>query len=337
MDTEICTAKGVLRHTVLTVDDAARLIVEGVEGLGGMVGGMGRDELVKLMRRVVQEGVAAVQGAEQTVSLEKAAWESVAARGELRASSRRDLRHFVRRILRVEGVAGLPLRRMTPRQCREILQAAFGRSKSSYVKGRAILHSIFAYGVRREWCDANPVSRIEVPRVVERRIEPLSVSEVNRLLAVAQRPEHRDMLVSAALLLYGGVRPAEVARLRPEDFHWEEGHIVIPPQSSKTGGGRVVPLPGMLMASADGATPIPRNWQRRWKALRSAAGFSDWVPDVCRHTFASYHVAYFRNLAELQLVMGHRDAMLLRSRYIVPASARAAALFWRGAGVACRA
>ena len=33
------------------------------------------------------------------------------------------------------------------------------------------------------------------------------------------------------------------------------------------------------------------------------------MPDVCRYTFASYHAAFFRNLPELQLEMGHRDAL----------------------------
>ena len=65
---------------------------------------------------------------------------------------------------------------------------------------------------------------------------------------------------------------------------------------------------------------------------RRAAGFRHWVPDVCRHTFATYHAAMFRNLPELQLEMGHRDTSLLRSRYMVPSSRKDAELFWK----ACR-
>ena len=61
-----------------------------------------------------------------------------------------------------------------------------------------------------------------------------------------------------------------------------------------------------------------------------AADFRHWVPDVCRHTFATYHAAKFRNLPELQLEMGHRDTALLRSRYMMPASRRSAELFWKG-------
>ena len=63
---------------------------------------------------------------------------------------------------------------------------------------------------------------------------------------------------------------------------------------------------------------------------RRAAGFRHWVPDVCRHSFATYHAAMFRNLPELQLEMGHRDTSLLRSRYMVPACRKDAELFWNG-------
>ena len=38
--------------------------------------------------------------------------------------------------------------------------------------------------------------------------------------------------------------------------------------------------------------------------------------DICRHSFASYHAAMYRNLHELQLQMGHRSTDLLRTRYL---------------------
>ena len=66
---------------------------------------------------------------------------------------------------------------------------------------------------------------------------------------------------------------------------------------------------------------IPRRWVQRWRALRKAAGWSKetahpWRQDVCRHTFATYYAAHFRNFAALQLEMGHRDSSLLRTRYV---------------------
>ncbi len=307
--------------------DAARLVLECVEGLGTKAEGLPRVELMELVRRVMRAGIAAIEQQERTVPLEQAAWASVEARAGRRPTTTRDLRHYVRRMLKVEGFAQLPLRGMTTAQCRELLRKAFGHSVHSYRKGRAILHSIFAYGVRQEWCDANPVARIEVPAVQEQPIEPLSPDEVERLNETAQGRRFRDMRFSLSLLLYSGVRPAEVERIFPEDVCWEERHVIIRPQKSKTGGGRVVPLralPGLRRQDCR----VPRNWQNRWLALRRAAGFTHWVPDVCRHTFASYHAAHFRNLPELQLEMGHRDLNLLRSRYMAPASRKEARQFW---------
>lgn len=321
------TAKAIIRSTGLRPEDASRLVLECVEALGEESRKKTRNELILLVRRALQLGVQAVLDAERTVSLEHAAWASVEARADLRPATRRDLRHFVRRILRVEGVGELPLRSMRVSHCKRILEEAFGRSRSSYVKGRSILHSIFAYGVRREWCDANPVSRIEVPRVEEKPIRALTLQEVERLQAAAQRPEFRDMRFSLQLLLYSGVRPTEVERVQPEDVCDREKQLIIRPRTSKTGGGRLVPLRCVSGLRAGDYT-VPRNWQRKWRALRRAAGFRHWVPDVCRHTFATYHAAHFRNFAELQLEMGHRDASLLRTRYTTPASRSVAGLYF---------
>ncbi len=64
--------------------------------------------------------------------------------------------------------------------------------------------------------------------------------------------------------------------------------------------------------------------------LRRAAGFAPgrWVPDVCRHTFASYHAAYFQDLGALQLEMGHRSANLLLSRYLNLPQVKEVSRFW---------
>lgn len=322
-----------LQHTSLSTTDAARLALEAMEGLGVRVHALPRGKLVVLLRRVIQAGTEAVLASEHTVSLEEAAWASVDARRDLRPASRRDLRHFVRRILRVEGAAELPLRGMSTEQCRRILETAFAGSRSSFVKGRVILHSIFAYGMRREWCDANPVARIEVPTVRERVIAPLHPHEVSRLLEVCSSHQRfRTMRFSLYLMLYCGIRPAEVQRLSADDVCWEDAQVIVRPLVSKTGGGRVVPLRFVSLLEQNECT-IPRNWQRRWQQLRRAAGFYDWVPDVCRHTFASYHAAFFRNLPSLQVEMGHRDCALLLSRYVSPALRREAASFWSLAGL----
>ncbi|MBR5523057.1 MAG: site-specific integrase [Akkermansia sp.] len=312
------TAKRLMEELPLKMNDIARLVLEATEGLGeARWRGLGREEMMRLLRRVVQEGVRAVEESEATVSFAEAVQRSVEARAGRRPTTRRDLRHFTGRMLRVAGVGERPLRAMRSGECRELLQAAFGRSAHSYRKGRAILHSIFAWGRRYGYCDTNPVDAVEAPEVVEKEIVPLTPEEVHRLETAAEHPAHRAMRWSLYLLLYCGLRPAEVQRLQPEDICREEGCVVVRPRVSKTGGGRAVPLRRVQPLS--GVEPhIPRNWQNRWRSLRRAAGFAPrrWVPDVCRHTFASYHAAQFKNLPMLQVEMGHRDCSLLRSRYV---------------------
>lgn len=327
------TTTTLMKGLPLSGSDAARLTLEMTEALGEKAQGLGKAQLMELMRRVMRAGIQALAAAENTAAFEEAAWASVEARSTRRPATKRDLRHFVRRMLRVPDVAQRPLRAMTPRECRALLQEAFGKSAHSYRKGRAILHSIFAYGYRQEWCDANPVDRIPAPPVAERPIRPLTMEEVNRLEAAVRLPEHRDMALSLHLMLYCGIRPTEVQRLDPEnDIDWTRKSVLIRSRASKTGGGRMVPLRKAARLCGKGGRRewrIPANWWQKWRALRRAAGFRDWTPDVCRHTFATYHAERFKNLPALQLEMGHRDVNLLQTRYILPGTVQDAAEFWR--------
>ena len=313
------TAETLMKGLPMDACDAARLVLECTEMLGDVLGD--RREMMQRIRRVMQEGVRAVQMAERTEVFSVVAWASVEARKDRRPATRRDLRCFVRRMLRVKGFAEMPLRKMTGDDCRRLLSSAFSASPSSYKKGRAILHSIFAYGMRREWCDTNPVDRIETPVIHERPIVPLTPEEIARLEAAVRRPEHADMRFSLRLMLYSGLRPAEVKRLQASDIHWEAKEVIIRPSVSKTGGGRIVPLRN---APPRQNAHIPHNWETRWRELRRAAGFTAWRADVCRHTFASYHAAHFRDLPTLQCEMGHSNQHLLHTRYISPISPRRA-------------
>ena len=217
------------------------------------------------------------------------------------------------------GLEQRRVRSISSADCRQILEAAFGNSPSQYKKGRAIMSGVFSTAIRHDWSETNPVSRVEVPEVEERPIEPLSIEEVERLEVAAQQTEHRDMQLSLHLMLYCGMRPTEVSRINPErDIDWQNRRVVVRPTTSKTGGGRVVPL---RRAEKVGGRTIPRCWQQRGRALRNAAGWGDvlqrpWRPDTCRHTFATYHAAHFQNFPALQLEMGPRDSSLLRTRYV---------------------
>ena len=198
---------------------------------------------------------------------------------------------------------------------RETLRAGRG-------KVRRIPSGVFSTAVRKGWCADNPVRQVEVEKVVEKRIEILSREQIDRLLSGAQAYDGGSCLAAVGMMLYAGIRPHEVERLRWEDVRLEAGVIRISPQHSKTGGARHVtihpPLKKLLTQTKREPQKriCPKNWRRRWAGLHRAAGFSHWQPDVLRHTFATHHLAAFRSSAELQLEMGHRSAELLRYRYV---------------------
>ena len=196
-------------------------------------------------------------------------------------------------------------------------------SASQFNKGRTMLHGLFEFAIRREWCDKNPIKRIERKKVVEKEILPLKLSETKRLIKTAQR-ESSECAVAAALLVYTGIRPREVRRLTWRDIDTEEKTITVRSQCSKTGGVRQVEIPPVLnrllithSRELKEEKICPPNWQRRWRKIRDNSGFRGrWVQDVLRHTYASFHAKHYADLPRLQLNMGHRDLSLLRSRYV---------------------
>ena len=304
----------VLRSTGIDVLEAALVAKEALEC------GRGR---VRRARECVRLGAEEMRRRERTVTFSKAVETALEDRKRkgLRARSIVDFRYLCKRMMKLNpGLAERRMRSVTSEDCRRYLETAFGGSAAQYRKARAIMSGVFSTAIKHDWCDSNPVSRVEVPEVVETPIEPLTIEEVERLEAAAQLPEHQEMQLSLHLMLYCGIRPTEVSRIDPErDIDWQNQRVVVRPTTSKTGGGRVVPLRcGNIDALRH---DIPRRWVQRWRALRKAAGWSKetahpWRQDVCRHTFATYHAAHFRNFPALQLEMGHRDSSLLRTRYV---------------------
>ena len=186
-----------------------------------------------------------------------------------------------------------------------------------------MLHGLFEFALKREWCDKNPIKHIERRKIVEREIIPLSYTQAESLLKSAKAPKNSECLPAVGLLLLAGIRPREVRRLKWKDIDLEENLITVRSQCSKTGGVRHVEiLPALrriLVECQKGEESCicPPNWRRKWKNIREISGFKGvWVQDVLRHTYASYHAKKFRDLPRLQVNMGHRDLSLLCSRYI---------------------
>ena len=293
---------------------------------------------LKRCKKIIELGAEALRQQERTVTFEKAVEAALAARKDRRVRTVYDFRYFTRRFMkRCKGLAARRVRSITPQECAGYIEQAFDTPRQRQ-KARLILSGVFGTAVKRGWCDANPVARVEAPRVVEKTVPILTPQEIEQITTTAETYQGGSCAAAVGMMLYAGIRPHEVARLTWAQVDLQERSIYILPRHSKTGGARRVtihkPLVRILRAHkrADGEKICPPNWLHHWRELRRAAGWDTparrWPQDALRHTFASYHLSHFRSYAELQLEIGHRDATLLRTRYVDQRAVVNAGAFW---------
>ena len=301
---------------------------------------------VKRALRCLTEGEKALKQQERTVSFEKAVEFALEARRDRRTRTVYDFRYFTRRFMkRCKGLAARRVRSITPQECAGYIEQAFDTPRQRQ-KARLILSGVFGTAVKRGWCDANPVARVEAPRVVEQQVPILTPQEIGEITTTAESYQSGSCAAAVGMMLYAGIRPHEVARLTWAQVDLRERAIYILPRHSKTGGARRVTIHNPLLrilwrhTHADNETICPPNWLHHWRELRRSAGWDSparrWPQDALRHTFASYHLSYFRSFAELQLEIGHRDATLLRTRYVDQRGVVNAREFWNALNLAER-
>lgn len=316
MNTEYISAKRILTGTDVSVLDAAR-IAKNI--LDAKPKNFALTDL-QFCAKVIEVGLRHIRTKEMSLADGFALY--LQSKQHLRPDSIRDIRCIGNRLLRITPEFGKRnFSELSVTECEEWLNAAF-HTDSQFNKARAMLHGLFEFALRREWCDKNPIKRIERKKVVEKEIQPLKLSETKRLIKTAQR-ESPEYAIVAALLVYTGIRPREVRRLTWRDIDTEEKTITVRSQCSKTGGVRQVEIPPVLNRllithkSENTSHICPTDWQRRWRKIRDNSGFRGrWVQDVLRHTYVSFHAKNYADLPRLQLNMGHHDLSLLRSRYI---------------------
>lgn len=327
-------AEFLLKESGLTLAQCVRLVLDGLDALPRE---LGREEKLRALRESVRLGAETWAQRRSSITYGEAVERLLAIKAERSKRTVQDIRQCLRKLGEGEGGwKGRLLSSITRRECAQRLEELF-TSASRRVKARAVLSGLFNEGIRREWCNDNPAKWVTPPRIREREIRALQPQEIERLLCAARRHNGGTCLPAIGLMLYAGVRPQETARLHWSDIDLNEGEIIIPARHSKTGGGRhisICPALRVILEQAQGSAPeqsiCPSNWNRRWRQIRRAAGFEHWQQDVLRHTFASYFAKRYRDLNSLQIMMGHSNQHLLRTRYINlrGLSAEAARQFW---------
>jgi integrase len=197
---------------------------------------------------------------------------------------------------------------------------------------RAMTSQRYRLSVQKKWVSENIALHLVVPRLPDKEPAYLVVDKVRRFLAVA---EQFDVLGYLVLSLFNGDRPEELHRLDWSDVHLDDLLVCIVAAASKIHERREVPIHGTLLAwlvrCHKGSGPIVdgKDFAKRLRAARRAAGIEDWPNDVLRHTFATYHAAAFKDLNETARQMGHIDGLrTLRKHYVAYVPEVVAKEFW---------
>ncbi len=304
---------------------AAEVFFLGIEAL--KAAGVKRGTGIKKAQRIILLGKDTLQEQEHTVSFRTAVESMLNAKRErLRPVSLRAMKTMLNRLMRMNPQLGAKsVRAIKTETCKTALTEAF-RTPRQFVNGRAILSAVFGHALKRGWTDKNPVCGVDIPVIEEQRITALSPEHCKTLIMLAKEMYGGACAVAAGMMLYAGIRPAEVSRLQWGDVSMEESVISIPARHSKTGGARHMsiypPLKKLLQSvnvQPQSALIVPKNWRKKWRKVRAKFTVltgQTWQQDVLRHTFASYHAKRYRNFDALQMEMGHSNAYLLRTRYL---------------------
>ncbi len=292
-------------------------------------------------RACIRRGVEALKQEENSVSFIHACADSLEARNHRRSSTLREIRSVLQRMMRLcPDLKNKQVRTIRAEDCRRWLDACFTTPRQ-WNKGRTILSGVLSHAVRQNWSHRNVAQLLPRKTLHPKRIIPLSLHEATQLLKTARVLYGGACLPACALMLFAGLRPQETRRLTWGQINLKADIINIMPENSKTGSYRQISILPVLKAilfpqyslQPRSALVCPPAWDAKWRAVRHQSGIcrkNNWVQDVLRHTYASYHLAYFRDRKLLQEEMGHRSDVLLNKCYInlqkiTPSTAR---LFW---------
>lgn len=225
--------------------------------------------------------------------------------------------------------------------------AGWKTTPPSYNSALRHIKPFFAWAISKKYAVQSPAEGIKQRKHQRAPISILTPAQAHSLLDACRdysgdgtMPENlrvnaADMEIAVAVLLFAGVRPEEVTALTWEHVKLAHGYIRIEPEVSKTNSVRLVRIEPNLKAWLETVPPekrsgklAPKNWQRKWQAVRRGAGISH-LNDVCRHSYASYWLAAHRDTYGLLENMGHTTSKTTIKYYLTACNPEEVPAYWQ--------
>jgi integrase len=199
-------------------------------------------------------------------------------------------------------------------------------SRNNY---RTVAIVLFNFAVKRGYATSNPAEKADEAKVIDSPPGILTVQQTAHLLETVS-PE---LLPYAAIGAFAGLRRAELERLDWSEIDFESGLIEVTAKKAKARRRRFVTIQPNLR---EWLVPVrkhtgkvtPDNLAKQFEAMRTSAGIDDWPSNALRHSFASYHLAHFKNAATLALEMGHVDSNMIFDHYRELVKPKEAERYW---------
>ena len=208
------------------------------------------------------------------------------------------------------------------------------QSRNNY---RTVLHAVFSYAVDRDYSTINPVTKTSKAKLVDKPPAIFTPEEAEALLIAATpakiAPSETYILPVLAIGFFAGLRQAEIARLDWNEIDLSRGFIEITSAKSKTSRRLVTIEPNLAAwlspyARTTGRV-LPLNARNKIDVAWKKTKLKEWPQNGLRHSFASYHLGYFKDANRLALELGHRTTAMLFAHYRELVRPEEAVKYWQ--------
>jgi len=201
-------------------------------------------------------------------------------------------------------------------------------------KTRRLVHGFLNFALRRGLIEVNPASSIENATVDEKLPDAYSVEDTSKLLSRAA-DAYPSIVAHLAVGFFAGLRPSEIIKLDWASVSFENGTILVRPETAKKRRTRHVTMSDNLkawlepLAREEGPLSPPDSTFRKLRNKLNKDTEIHWVFDGLRHSFATYHVALNQDAAKTAYELGHtQNTDLLYNNYRSLATQRDAEDYW---------
>ncbi len=195
---------------------------------------------------------------------------------------------------------------------------------------RRVLIVAFNFAREHGYSAGNPAEKTARAKVIESAIGILTVEDTAHLLESAAS----ELVPYIAIGAFAGLRRAELERLDWREVDLQAGLIEVTAKKAKSARRRFVRIQPNLAKWLQpyrqlSGNVTPPKYRELLDAARESAGTEQWPHNALRHSFASYHLAHFKDAAALALELGHTNSNLVFQHYRQLVAPKQAARYWK--------